>query len=163
MKDFIVRWREVGIVILVLFAINVGGRIWAKNLKASNDILLEDRQAKAGFVTLALIGLVFFAMTLYWGRVRTMWNTCTELGFAAVGACLLSLFLGPLLVPSKDGSRSPFAAGAGDFFAQIWWWAGLAIVGVGLAYIALISFAADHRSKALKNYADRAKAAPKRV
>ncbi len=158
MKDFIVRWREVGIIALVLFAINVGGRIWAKNLKASNDMVLEDRQAKAGFVALALIGLVFFAMALYWGRVRTMWTTCTELGFAAVAACLLSVFIGPLIV-----GKSPFAGGAGNFFAQFWWWGGLAIVGVGLAYIVLISFTLDHRSKALKNYADRAKAAPKRV
>src|SRR5262245_15576406 len=120
MKEFIVRWREVGIVALVLFAINVGGRVWAKNLKATNDMALADRQARAGFVALGLIGLVFLAMALYWGRIRTMWRTCTELGFAAVAACLLSIFIGPLTV-----GKSPFAGGAGAFFAQIWWWGGL--------------------------------------
>jgi hypothetical protein len=158
MKEFIVRWREVGIIALVLFAINLGGRIWAKNMKAANDLLLDSKQAKAGFVALGLIGLVFFAMALYWGRIRTMWQTCTELGFAAVAACLLSIFIGPLLV-----KRSPFAGGAGNFFAQIWWWGGLAIVGVGLAYIVLVSFTLDYKSKQLKRYADRAKAQPKRV
>src|SRR5581483_4402694 len=154
MKEFVVKWREVAIIALVLFAINVGGRIWAKNLKAANDVVLEDRQARAGFVALALIGLVFFGMTLYWGRIRSMWRTSTELGFAAVAACLLSVFVGPLIV-----GKSPFAGGAGNFFAQFWWWGGLAIVGVGLAYIFLIAFTQDLRSKQLKNYAERAKAA----
>jgi hypothetical protein len=158
MKEFVVRWREVGIVALVLFAINVGGRIWASKLKAANDAVLADRQAKAGFAALALIGLVFFAMALYWGRVRTMWKTCTELGFAAVAASLLSVFIAPLLL-----GKSPFEGGAGNFFAQFWWWGGLAIVGVSLAYILLIAFTLDHRSKQLKRYADRAKAQPKRV
>jgi hypothetical protein len=158
MKEFIVRWREVGIIALVLFAINVGGRIWAKNLKAANDMVLEDRQAKAGFVALGLIGLVFFAMTLYWGRIRSMWQTCTELGFAAVAACLLSVFIGPLIV-----GKSPFAGGPGNFFAQFWWWGGLAIAGVGLAYIILISFTMDYKSKQLKSFAERTKAQPKRV
>lgn len=157
-KDFVVRWREVAIIALVLFAINVGGRIWAKNLKAANDLVLADRQTKAGFVALALIGLVFFAMTLYWGRIRSMWQTCTELGFAAVAAALLSVFAGPPIV-----GKSPFAGGAGNFFAQFWWWGGLAIVGVGLGYILLISFTLDYKSKQLKSYADRAKAQPKRV
>jgi amino acid permease len=157
-REFVVRWREVAIVALVLFAINLGGRIWAKNLKAANDLVLADRQAKAGFAALGLIGLVFFAMALYWGRERTMWKTCTELGFAAVAASLLSVFVAPPLV-----GKSPFAGGAGNFFAQFWWWGGLAIVGVGLAYIVLVAFTIDHRSKQLKRYADRAKAQPKRV
>jgi hypothetical protein len=158
MKEFILRWREVGIIALVLFAINLGGRIWAKNMKAANDAVLENRQAKAGLIALALIGLVFFGMALYWGRIRSMWQTCTELGFAAVAACLLSIFVGPFLV-----GKSPFDGGAGNFLAQIWWWSGLAIVGVGLAYIGLVSFAIDYKSKQLKSYADRAKAQPKRV
>lgn len=158
MKDFILRWREVGIVALVLFAINVIGRIAADMIKSENAQVLEERQSLAGFVTLGAIFLVFFGLTLYWGRKRTMWQVCTQLGFAGAIAMVLAIFLGPLIV-----GESPFASGAGDFFAQIWWWIGTAIGGVGLGYIGLIAFTADYKSRQLKAYADRAKAQPRRV
>ena len=159
MKDFILRWREVGIVALVLFAINVAGRfVAAKLIKSENQQVLEDRQSLAGFATLGAIFLVFFGLTLYWGRKRTMWRVCTELGFAGAIACVLSVFAGPLII-----GESPFVGGAGDFFAQIWWWVGIAIGGVFLGYVGLISFTADYKSRQLKAYADRAKAQPRRV
>jgi hypothetical protein len=158
MKDFILRWREVGLIALALFAINLCGRWAAKLIKSENQQVLEERQSLAGFITLGAIFLAFFGLTLYWGRKRTMWKVCTELGFAGFLACALSIFLGPLIFGS-----SPFADGAGAFFAQIWWWAAMAIGGVFLGYVGLISFTADYKSRQLKAYADRAKAQPRRV
>ena len=158
MKEFVLRWREVGIVAGVLFAINVAGRFAAKMIKAGNQQTLDDRQALAGFITLGAIALVFLALTLYWGRIRSMWEVGTNLGFAAVIACVLSIFLAPLIV-----GKSPFEGGAGNFFSQIWWWGGLAIGGVTFGFIILISFTADYKSKQLKSFAERQKAQPKRV
>jgi hypothetical protein len=159
MNDFILRWREVGIVALALFAINVAGRFVAeKMIKSENQQVLEDRQSLAGFITLGTIFLVFFGLTLYWGRKRTMWRVGTELGFAGAIACVLAVLVGPLII-----GQSPFKGGAGDFFAQIWWWIGMAVAGVFLGYVVLISFAADYKARQLKAYVDRAKAQPRRV
>ncbi len=158
MKDFLLRWREVGIVALVLFAINVIGRWAAKLIKSENAQALQDRQSMAGFITLGAIFLVFFGLTVYWGRKRTMWKVCTDLGFAGVIACVLAVLVGPLIV-----GESPFASGAGDFFAQIWWWIGIGIGGIFLGYVGLISVTADYKSRQLKAYADRSKAQPRRV
>ena len=159
MKEFILRWREVGIVALALFAINFGGRLVAgKMIKSENQQVLEERQSLTGFIALGAIFLVFFGLTIYWGRKRTMWKVCTELGFAGAIACVLSVVVGPLLL-----GDSPFEGGAGDFFAQIWWWIGVAIGAVFLGYVVLISFTADYKSRQLKAYVDRSKAQPRRV
>jgi hypothetical protein len=158
MKELLLRWREGLIVTGVLFAINLIGRIVAKQISDPSPIELEDKQALAGFITLGAIFLVFFGLTVYWGRTRPAFKVATDIGFPAAAACVLSVLLGPLLV-----GDSPFGSGAGAFFSQIWWWGGLAIVGVALGFVALISFTADYKSKQLKRFADRSKAQPRRV
>lgn len=152
------RWREVAILVGVLFALNVAGRWVAKSLTAENQQLLDSRKAMAGFVVIGVLGLLFVAMTIYWGRLRPFSRVGLDLGVAAVAACILSAFIGPLTV-----GESPFENGAGAFFAQIWTWGGLAIVGTALGYIVLVSFAADYRSRQLKAFAERKKVLPKRV
>lgn len=152
------RWREVIILVAVLFALNVGGRWTAKLLKADTEQALADKQTIAGFVLIGVLGLVFMAMTLYWARIRPFPKVGSDLGLAAVVACLLSVFIAPLTV-----GESPFAKGAGAFFAQFWTWGGLALGGTLLGYIILIAFTADYRSKQLKSFAERKKVVPKRV
>jgi hypothetical protein len=152
------RWRTVGILVFALFALNVAGRWVAKLLKAENQAALDSKKSMAGFVLIAVIGLIFVGMTIYWGRVRPFNRVAVDLGVAALASCLLGIFIGPLTV-----GESPFANGAGAFFSQIWVWAGVAIVGVGLGYIGLVAAAADYRSRQLKRFADRAKSLPKRV
>lgn len=152
------RWREVAILVVVLFALNVAGRWTAKLLKADNQPALDDKKAVAGFVLIGVLGLVFMAMTLYWGRVRPFSRVGADLGAAAVAACLLSVFIGPLTV-----GESPFANGAGAFFAQFWTWGGLALAGTALGYIILVALTADYRSKQLKLFAERKKVVPRRV
>ncbi len=154
----LIRWREVGILAGVLFAINVAGRWIAKSLKAENQQVLEDRKALAGFILIGVLGLIFVAVTLWWGRLRPFGRVGLDLGIAALAACVLSIFVGPLTV-----GESPFANGAGAFFSQIWTWGGIAIGGTALGYILLISFTADYRSRQLKAFAERKKVLPKRV
>lgn len=152
------RWRTVGILALVLFALNVAGRWTAKLLKAENQAALDSKKSVAGLVLIVVIGLVFVAMTVYWGRLRPFARVAQDLGGAALVSCLLAIFVGPLTV-----GESPFANGAGAFFSQIWVWGGLAIGGTLLGYMALVALTADYRSKQLKRFAERAKAVPKRV
>lgn len=146
------RWLPVGVIAGVLFVVNVVGRWVAKGIDDA------DSQATAGFIALGVIGLVFFAMALYWGRTRPLWRVVGDLAAAGGVACLLSILVGPLL--AGDG---PFANGAGAFFAQIWVYAAVFAVGTGLGLIGLIAFAADYRAKQLKAFAERAKAHPRRV
>jgi hypothetical protein len=157
-RELLVRWREVAIFAGVLFAINVAGRWVAKSLKAENQQVLEDRKALAGFVLIGVLGLVFVAVTVYWGRVRPFGRVGLDLGVAAFAACVLSVLVGPLIV-----GESPFANGAGAFFAQVWTWGGIALGGAALGYIVLVSFTADYRSRQLKAFAERKKVVPKRV
>lgn len=157
-RELLVRWREVAILAGVLFAINVAGRWVAKSLKAENQQVLEDRKALAGFVLIGVLGLVFAAATIYWGRLRPFNRVAFDLGVAAFAAGVLSIFLGPLTI-----GESPFANGAGAFFAQVWTWGGIAIGGTALGYIVLVAFAADYRARQLKAFAERKKVVPKRV
>jgi hypothetical protein len=152
------RWRAAGILALVLFALNVAGRWTAKLLKADTPVALERKQEVAGFVLIAVIGLVFLGMTVYWGRLRPFARVAQDLGAAALASCLLAVFVGPLTV-----GESPFQDGAGAFFTQVWVWGALAAGGTLLGYMGLVAFTADYRSKQLKRFADRSKAVPKRV
>ncbi|WP_020525321.1 hypothetical protein [Catelliglobosispora koreensis] len=158
MKALLLKWREGIILTLVLFAINVGGRIAAKVVKAATEVELEKKQSLLGFITMGVLFLVFFGVTLAWGRSRSIAKVAMSVGFPAAAACLLNMFISPLVV-----GDSPFDAGWGAFFANIWILGGLAIAGVGLGLIALIAFGADYRAKQLKNFAERTKAQPRRV
>ncbi|GAA2362020.1 hypothetical protein Cme02nite_42740 [Catellatospora methionotrophica] len=146
------RWLPVGVIAGVLFVINVVARWVAKGI---DD---PDTEATAGFVALGAIGLVFFAMALYWGRVRPWSRVVADLAAAAVVGCLLSILVGPFLA-----GESPFVNGAGAFFQQVWVYGAIFAVGVGLGMVGLIAFAADYRAKQLKLFAERTKSHPRRV
>ncbi|GAA1361134.1 MULTISPECIES: hypothetical protein [Catellatospora] len=146
------RWLPVGVIAGVLFVVNVVARWVAKGI---DD---PDTEATAGFIALGVIGLVFFAMALYWGRLRPWSRVVADLGAAAFAACLLSIFVGPLAA-----GEGPFAHGAGAFFNQVWVYAAVFAIGTGLGMVGLIAFAADYRARQLKLFAERAKAHPRRV
>lgn len=146
------RWLPVGVIAGVLFVINVIARWVAKGI---DD---PDTEATAGFIALGAIGLVFFAMALYWGRTRPWSRVAADLGFAAIAGCLLSILIGPLVA-----GEGPFAHGAGEFFKQVWFYGAIFAVGTGLGMAALMAFAADYRARQLKAFAERAKAHPRRV
>ncbi|MBV1849052.1 hypothetical protein [Catellatospora tritici] len=146
------RWLPVGVIAAVLFAVNVVARWVAKGIKDA------DRQSVAGLVALGVIGLVFFAMAVYWGRVRPQARVVADLAAAGGVACLLSILVGPLLA-----GENPFAQGAGAFFNQIWLYAGVFVVGTGLGLVGLIAFASDYRARQLRAFAQQSKARPRRV
>jgi hypothetical protein len=65
---------------------------------------------------------------------------------------VLSVLVGPFLTGGK-----PFANGAGDFFAQVWSYAGFAALGAFVGLAVLITLGLDLRSRQLKNYSARVK------
>lgn len=153
MKDEIKqRWLPVGVLAVALFAINVIGRWVAESIDT------DDKKSVAGLVVFGVIALVFAVLAVYWGRNRPMARVVADLAFGAIAGCALSIMLGPLLI-----GASPFAQGAGAFFAQIWLYGAVAGAGTVLGLIGLIAVGADYKAKQLKSFAERSKSRPRRV
>lgn len=148
------RWLPVGVLAGVLFAVNVAGRVAAKVWGDGDD----DKEIRIGLIALAVIGVVILVASMRWVRRHPMPRVWADLLFAAGGACALSVLVGPLLV-----GEQPFAEGAGLFFRQIWWYAGITLVAGFLGALIMMTLGKDWKSQAWKRYADRASARPRRA
>jgi hypothetical protein len=148
------RWKRIGILTGAIFAINVIGRLVSAFALDQNS----SKQQWVPVIGLSVIAALYAVLTFYWGRLRPLGEIGGDLLGAGVLSCVLIVLVGPLLF-----GKSPFAAGAGDFFASIWQYAGLLIGAALLGAAVLIVLGMDLRSKQLKAYSGRAKAKPKRV
>jgi hypothetical protein len=148
------RWKRIGILTGAIFAINLVGRlVSAFALDADSS-----KQKWVPIIGLSVIAALYAVLTFYWGRVRPLGEVAGDLLGAGVASCVLIVVVGPLLF-----GKSPFADGAGDFFASIWQYAGILVGAALLGTAVLVVLGMDLRSKQLKAYAGRAKAKPKRV
>lgn len=139
------RWLPVGVLAGALFAINVAARLVTR-FTAKDD---TGRQDVITLVTLAVIGLVLAMLAFTWSRTRPFNILAGELAAAAVVALLLSVFVGPFI-----SGTTPFAAGAGAFFGQIWQYAAAVILGTALGFSVATALGRDYKSRSLKRYAD---------
>lgn len=148
------RWLPVGVLAGVLFAVNVVARLLIRfAFDGNNDV--SDRVTLGMFV---VIGLILAVVAFRDGRREPVSRWLSRLSGAVLLALALTIFVGPLLV-----GRSPFADGAGVFFAQIWFYAAAAGVGVLVGYLVLVTLGKDHRSELLRRYAEVRQAKPRRV
>ena len=69
-------------------------------------------------------------------------------------AALVGLPAPTVLVGPAVFGANPFAGGAGDFFAQIWLYAGFSVGGFLLGYLLLVVLGRDYRSRQLAAYAE---------
>jgi hypothetical protein len=148
------RWLPVGLLAVVLFAVNVAGRLAAKFWADGDD----DKEIRVGLIALGVIGVVVLVMAVRWVQRRPMLRAWADLAFAVGAACLASVLLGPLVV-----GDAPVAEGAGLFFRQIWWYLGITIVAAGLGTLAVMTLGKDWKSQAWKRYADQATSRPRKV
>ncbi|MEH1101292.1 hypothetical protein [Micromonospora sp. CPCC 205561] len=148
------RWRAIGVLTVVLFAVNVVARLVTR-FGFDGDDTAADRVSLGMFV---VIGLVLAAVAFVWGRHRPVSAWAADLAAAVGIALLLTVLVGPLLV-----GDDPFAGGAGTFFAQIWLYLAAAGVGVLLGYLLLTALGLDHRSQSLKRYAELRATKPRRI
>lgn len=148
------RWFRITVLAVALFAINAVARLVIRFGFDDSDTA----QNRATIVMFALIALVLGVLTfLRCQRVRPS-DWLPDVGFGALGGMLLTVLVGPFL-----SGTGPFANGAGDFFAQIWLYAGCAIVGTLLGYWVAVMLGRDYRSRSLKAYTESRKAKPRRV
>ena len=148
------RWLPVGVLAVGLFAINVIGRVVAKFWADGDD----DKEIRVGLIALGAIGLVVFVAAIRWVRRHPGGRVWGDLLVAAGAACLASVLIGPLLV-----GEQPFAEGAGLFFRQIWWYAGITLGAGLLGALIVMALGQDWKSQAWKRYAERANSRPRKV
>jgi hypothetical protein len=147
------RWRQIGLLAAGLFGIAVVARLITRFWAESN----ESRQDNLAWIAYGVVALTLAVVAFYWGRPRPAGRVALDLAAAALAGCLLSILVGPFI-----SGGSPFAAGAGNFFAGIWLYAAFAIGGSLLGFLVLTAIGLDYRSQALKRYAELARAKPRR-
>ncbi|ASW56648.1 hypothetical protein [Plantactinospora sp. KBS50] len=148
------RWRPIGVLAGVLFAVNVVARLVTR-FAFDNGTEASDRISLAMF---AVLGVVLAGTAFRWGRHAPLARWSGDLAVAVLVAMALTIFVGPFL-----NSSQPFADGAGAFFSQIWLYLGCAALGTLIGYLLLTALGRDYRSESLKRYTEIQRAKPRRV
>jgi Na+/melibiose symporter-like transporter len=149
------RWFAPAALAVGLFAINVVARLIIRFGFDGDD----GAESRATIVMFAVIGLTLAVWTfLASQRKRPSAWLLPDLVFGAVGGMLLTVLVGPFV-----SGGQPFSSGAGDFFSQIWMYAGFAVVGTLLGYWLAVMLGRDYRSRSLKAYAQTRAAKPRKV
>ncbi|MFG1872437.1 hypothetical protein [Micromonospora arborensis] len=148
------RWRDVGVLVAALFAVNVVARLIIR-FGFEEDDTTADRVSLAMF---AVIGLILAVVAFRWGRRRPLADWAADMALVVLVAMVLTVLVGPLLI-----GHNPFAGGAPTFFAQIWLYLLASGAGVLIGYLVLTALGRDYRSWQLKRYAEVKAAKPRRV
>ena len=147
------RWVPVAILAAGLFAVNVIARLVTR-LGFSGDETAENR---VSIVMFAVIGVVLAIVTFVRAQQRPPSGWLPEIAVAAIAGMLLTILVGPFV--SGD---TPFEAGAGNFFSQVWLYGGFAIVGTLLGYWVATALGRDYRSRTLSAFAQARATKPRR-
>jgi len=148
------RWLPVGILALVLFAVNVVTRLVVRFGYHGRDAA----ENRASLVMFAVIAVLLGVLAFVRARREPVATWLGDLCAAAGVALLLTILVGPFI---SDGA--PFATGAGDFFNQIWLYAGFAGGGMLIGFLIVTALGWDYRSQGLKRYAESRLTKPRRV
>ncbi|RKR88481.1 hypothetical protein BDK92_2809 [Micromonospora pisi] len=151
MKD---RWLPVGVLAAVFFLINVIARLVIR-FGFEDDVEAADR---VSLIMFGLIGLILAVIAFVYARRQPVARWGGDVAVAVLSAMALTVVVGPFV----SGSY-PFANGAGEFFSQIWLYAGFAGAGTLLGFLLVTAMGLDYRSQSLKRYAETKLAKPRRV
>jgi hypothetical protein len=137
------RWTRLGILALGIFAVNAIARFITWKFKIAE----ESSQLTIGFIAVVVVGVGLAVAGAWWAVRYPFSRLFADLGAAVGGGALLSLFIGPFA-----GGGKPFAEGLGFFVGQILMFLGVAGVGVGLGFLAMVAFGKDWKSRGLLRY-----------
>ena len=148
------RWFPIALLGLGLFAVNVAARLTIRIGFHDNDTA----ESRVSLIMFAVIGVVLAVTTFVRAQRVPPATWLPDVVAAGLAGMLLTVLVGPFV--SGD---TPFSAGAGNFFSQIWLYGGFAIVGTLLGYWIATAFGQDYRSKSLKAFATARAGKPRRV
>ncbi len=148
------RWLPVAVLAAVLFAIDVVTRLVLR-IGFTDDATAQSRVV---LVMYALIGLIFAGLAFLRARHQPVAEWAGDLTVAGAAGMLFSIFVGPFV-----NGRTPFDDRAGEFFSQVWLYAGFALGGALLGYLVATALGLDYRSQSLKRFAEQKLARPRRV
>ena len=148
------RWAPIAALAAGLFVINVVARLVTRFGFAGDDTA----ENRVSIVMFAVIGLVLAGIAFVRAQQARPGVWLPEIAVAAAGGLLLTVLAGPFV--SGD---TPFAGGAGNFFSQLWLYAGFAVLGVLLGHWLATALGRDHRSRTLSAYAQARAGRPRRV
>ena len=148
------RWLPVALLAAGLFGINVVARLVAR-LGFNGDLAAADRIT---LLMLLAVGVVALVTAAVWSKRRPVGDWLTDLTLANLVGLALAILVGPFI-----SGTTPFANGAGEFFKQIWQWAGFAGGGAALGYMIVTALGLDYRSQSLKRFAEAKLSKPRRV
>lgn len=148
------HWFRITVLAVALFAINAVTRLVVRFGFDSTDTA----QSRGSMVMFTLLAIVLGGLTFVWCQRRKPGDWLPDAGFGALGGMLVTVLAGPFLSGSE-----PFANGSGDFFAQIWLYAGCAIVGTVIGYWIAVMLAKDYRSRSLQAYSRAKQARPRKI
>jgi Na+/melibiose symporter-like transporter len=149
------RWFPIAALAVGLFAINAVTRLVIR-LGFNGD---NNAESKASIIMFGLIGLTLAAWTFRAAQRRPPLEWLVpDLVLGAVGGLLLTVLVGPFI-----SGNQPFDDGAGDFFAQVWLYAGFAVVGTLFGYWTAMVLGRDYRSRSLKAFSERTAARPRKA
>ncbi|MFI5932944.1 hypothetical protein [Actinoplanes sp. NPDC051494] len=148
------RWVSIAVLAAALFAINVVARLVIR-FAFTDD---SDAESRVSIGMFAVIGIVLATLAFRRCQRVPLATWLPDLAAAAGLGMLLTILIGPFA--SGD---YPFSGGAGNFFSQIWLYAGFSIVGTLLGYWIATTLGRDYRSRSLKAYSQRQVSKPRRI
>ena len=149
------RWFPIAALAVALFAINVVARLVIRFGFPDDDAA----QSRASLAMFACVGLTLAVWTFRSAQRRPPIEWLVpDLILGASGGMLLTVLVGPFV-----SGGEPFGSGAGDFFSQVWLYAGFAIVGTLLGYWTAVLAGRDYRSRSLRAYERQRQARPRKI
>ena len=148
------RWRQVVILIGVLFGLNAVSRLIVWLFAKDSD----RAQTAIGLCYAIAVGLVMIYAGWVWVQRKPAARVVGELTVAIIGGLLASLALGPFA-----GGSAPFVEGGDLIFAEAWHYLLFAGVGAGLGAAVAVLLGRDPRSRAYQRYLQTNKVKPRRT
>ena len=148
------RWLPVGILAGGLFGVNVIARLVVRFAAGSDD----DKQITIGLWALFAVGAILIPVAFWWARRWPMPRVLGDLGLAVLGACLLSVTLGPLV-----SGTTPFGSGVGLVFRQFFYFVAISAAGTLVGLLAVMTAGQDYKSQTWKRYIERTNTKPRKV
>ena len=136
------RWTPVAVVAVLIFVMNLAGRIYTEFYVSEDDISTQNVLGIAAAGGMALVALI---AGLVWSMRASMRHLVAYLGGGLLIGTALAVLIGPLCL-----GGNPFAGGVDLVLAELVMFFGISVVAAFVGYLITTILGIDHRGKQLK-------------